>query len=305
MLSRARFSLLFFLISAVVSAQSQSRIDCNAMSSKILKQEVRYCVYLPSGYDGATKAATRYPVLYFLHGLGDNEQTLFNSGGWTLLDDLRRQGKMGDFLIVAPEGRRSFYINSADNSARYNDFFLREFVSHIDNHYRIRPGRNNRAISGVSMGGYGALRFAFAHPEMFSAVSAQSAALITASPAELDQTERSGAPLARVLAAVFGSPIQAAHWNENSPFVLAKRNAVAVRKLEIYFNCGQDDNYGFEAGAAALHDLLQKEGIKHKYHLYPGDHTLPYFLSHFDEVLEFHSRAFGRLREKPAGNMSR
>ena len=53
-------------------------------------------------------------MLYFLHGLGDNEQTLFNSGGWTLLDDLRKQHKMGDFLIVAPEGRRSFYINSAD-----------------------------------------------------------------------------------------------------------------------------------------------------------------------------------------------
>ena len=297
MLSHARF-LLWFLIAAVVSAQAQSRIDCNAINSKILQQEVRYCVYLPSGYDAATKPAARYPVLYFLHGLGDNEQTLFNSGGWTLLDDLRRQGKMGDFLIVAPQGRRSFYINSADNSVRYNDFFLREFVPHIESRYRIRPGRAGRAISGVSMGGYGALRFAFAHTEMFSAVSAQSAALITASPAELDQAERSGAPLGRVLAAVFGSPIQVAHWNENSPFVLAKRNAVALRKLDIYFNCGKDDNYGFETGAAALHDLLQKEGIKHEYHLYPGDHSLPYFLSHFAEVMEFHSRAFGLLKGK-------
>ena len=124
----------------------------------------------------------RYPVLYFLHGLGDNEQTLFNSGGWTLLDDLRSQHKMGDFLIVAPEGRRSFYINSADGSVRYSDFFLQEFLPHIESKYRIRPGRAGRAISGISMGGYGALRFAFAHPELFSAVSAQSAALITESP---------------------------------------------------------------------------------------------------------------------------
>ena len=81
---------------------------------------------------------------------------------------------------------------------RYSDFFLQEFLPHIESKYRIRPGRANRAISGISMGGYGALRFAFAHPEMFSAVSAQSAALITESPQELDTAAHSGAPLGEV-----------------------------------------------------------------------------------------------------------
>ena len=234
-------------------------------------------------------------MLYFLHGLGDNEQTLFNSGGWTLLEDLRNQHKMGDFMIVAPEGKRSFYIDSADGSVRYNEFFLQEFLPQIESKYRVKPGRAGRAISGISMGGYGALRFAFAHPELFSAVSAQSAALITESPQTLDSASRTGAPLGGVLAAVFGKPIDARHWNDNSPFVLAKRNASGLRKLAIYFNCGQDDNYGFEKGAAALHDTLQKDGVKHEYHPYPGDHSFTYFLSHFAEVMEFHSRAFGLL----------
>src|SRR5437660_504563 len=297
----ARILLLCLLILGLtaISANAQSRIDCDAMNSKTLKQVVHYCVYLPAGYDTAAKApGTRYPVLYFLHGLGDNEQTLFNSGGWTLLDDLRRQLKLGDFLIVAPEGRRSFYINSADGSVRYNDFFFREFIPRIENHYRVRPGRSSRAISGISMGGYGALRFAFAHPEMFSAVSAQSAALITATPSELNTADRAGAPLGKVLSAVFGSPIEVSHWNENSPFVLARKNVAGVRKLAIYFNCGKDDNYGFEEGAATLDRLLSKEGVKHEYHLYFGDHSLPYFLSHFAEVMEFHSRVFGRLNQE-------
>ncbi|MGA7399458.1 MAG: alpha/beta hydrolase-fold protein, partial [Candidatus Sulfotelmatobacter sp.] len=175
-----RSQILILLAVSVVSlpAHAQSRIDCNALNSKILNHPVRYCVYLPASYDaGATKKPPqRYPVLYFLHGLGDNEQTLFNSGGWTLLDDLRQQHKVGDFLIVAPEGRRSFYINSADGSVRYSDFFLQEFIPAIESKYRISSGRRNRAISGISMGGYGALRFAFSHPEMFSAASAQSAA---------------------------------------------------------------------------------------------------------------------------------
>lgn len=293
MRSNWRLTLLLLLLFPTAST-AQSRIDCSALNSHILKRAVRYCVYLPSGYNaGATQhPAQRYPVLYLLHGLGDNEQTLFNSGGWTLIDDLRRQHKMGDFLIAVPEGKRSFYINSADGSVRYGDFLVQEFIPAIEGKYRIHRGREGRAISGISMGGYGALRLAFAHPELFSAVSAQSAALITESPQQLDTAQKTGTPVAGLLGAVFGNPINVAHWNQNSPFLLAKKNAMALKNMAIYFNCGRDDNYGFETGAAQLHDELQKEGVKHEYHAYPGDHSIGYFLSHFDEVMEFHSRMF-------------
>jgi S-formylglutathione hydrolase FrmB len=278
------------------SSQAQSRIDCAALNSQLLKQPVHYCVYLPAGYDAAAKApgSARYPVLYFLHGLGDNEQTLFNSGGWTLLDEMRSKHEIGNFLIVAPEGRRSFYINSADGKFRYSDFFLREFMPYIEGKYRCGASRKKRAISGISMGGYGALRFAFARPDLFSAVSAQSAALITESPAELDAASRTGAPLGKILAAVFGDPIDVAHWNANSPFILARKNAVGLHKMAVYFNCGQDDNYGFEKGATALHEELVKEGVKHDYRPYQGDHSVTYFLTHFAEVMQFHSKAFGQ-----------
>ena len=298
MQSCLRIVCVFAILIVSLSAQAQSRIQCDALSSQILKYPVHYCIYLPASYDaGASKTVPEhYPVLYFLHGLGDNEKTLFNSGGWTLLDDLRQEHKLGEFLIVAPEGRRSFYINSADGSVRYSDFFLQEFIPLIEKKYRIAKGRSNRAISGISMGGYGALRFAFSHPEMFSAVSAQSAALITESPQDLDTAARSGAPLGKMLADVFGNPIDSSHWKNNDPFLLAQKNAAALKRLAIYFNCGQDDNYGFEKGAAALHEELQKEGVKHEYHLYPGDHSLTYFLVHFSEVMEFHSRAFGLVQ---------
>jgi len=121
-----------------------------------------------------------------MHGLGDNEQTLFKSGGWDLIQDLRQKRQVPDFLVVAPEGRRSFYINSADGRVRYSDFFIREFIPYIESHYSIRRERSARAISGFSMGGYGALRFAFAHPELFSSVSAQSAALIAEPPRQAE-----------------------------------------------------------------------------------------------------------------------
>ncbi len=293
---------IFLSIFLPAPAWSQSRIDCSAIKSRVLKQTVHYCVLLPASYDSKeSKAAKRqYPVLYFLHGLGDNEQTLFKTGGWTVIDDLRQEYKIGEFLIVAPEGKRSFYINSADGKVPYSDFFLSEFMPHIEGKFRIRPGREARGISGISMGGYGALHFAFAHPELFSSVSAQSAALITQSPQELNTAEKSRSPLSGMLAVVFGRPIDARHWNENNPLVLAKTNRARLRNLAIYFNCGDEDNYRFDEGAKALHQILDSEGVKHEYHLYPGDHSPEYFFSHFAETMQFHSRVFAS--EKPAGS---
>jgi S-formylglutathione hydrolase FrmB len=282
-------TLLIFL---PLAAKAQSRTDCSVLNSRILKQAVHYCVQLPPDYDAKASAARRYPVLYFLHGLGQNEQTLFSTGGWSVIDDLRRQNKIGDFLVVAPEGKRTFYINSPGNTLRYSDFFLQEFIPAVERKYRTLPGRKNRAITGVSMGGYGALRFAFAHPELFASVSAQSAALITQTPQELSSAGRSGTPLGRLIGPAFGQPINVPHWNENSVFVLARKNQSGLRTQAIYFNCGEQDDFGFEDGAAALHKQLQTEGVKHEYRSYPGDHSLTYFLSHMGEVMEFHSHAF-------------
>ena len=290
----------FLLLLAALCPQTraQSRIDCAAMNSRILHHAVRYCVLLPPGYDAkdSKRSAQRYPVLYFLHGLGEDEQTLFNTGGWNLIEDLRQQHKIGDFLIVSPEGGRTFFINSANGKVRYSDFFLDEFMPLIQRKYRVRPGRAGRAISGVSMGGYGALRMAVAHPELFSAVSAESAALITDSPKELDAAMQSGSPVGRILGDVFGRPIAVAHWRANSPFVLAKEHKSALRKLAIYFNCGREDDYGFEKGAEALHRQLEAEGIPHEFHLYPGGHSMTYFLAHIGDVLEFHSRVFEKRK---------
>jgi S-formylglutathione hydrolase FrmB len=291
------FELLFaLLIFFSAAATAQSRTDCNVVNSRILKETIHYCVQLPPDYDAKASPPRTYPVLYFLHGLGQNEQTLFSTGGWSVIEDLRRQHKISDFLVVAPEGKRTFYINSPGNTLRYSDFFLQEFIPAIESRYHVRPGRNGRAITGVSMGGYGALRFAFAHPEMFSSVSAQSAALITQTPRELSDAAHSGTPLGRLMGPAFGEPIDVPHWQQNNVFALARKNQAGLKNLAIYFNCGQQDDFGFEDGAAALHLQLQSEAVKHEYHSYPGDHSLTYFLSHMGEVMEFHSHAFAEQK---------
>jgi S-formylglutathione hydrolase FrmB len=251
---------------------------------------------LPPNYEA--QRDQKYPVLYFLHGLGENEQTLLRSGGWGLIEDLRQQHKVGDFLIAAPEGGASFFINSANDHDRYSDFFLTEFIPYIETHFRTKRDRKSRGVTGLSMGGYGALRFAFARPELFGSVSAQSPALITETPRQINSDLRDAGPLAKLLGSVFGDPINIPHWRANNPFELARKNRVQLKTQAIYFNCGEQDEYGFTEGATKLHKQLLAEGIKHEFHLYPGGHNAEYFLSHLGETIEFHSRSFAATQRR-------
>jgi S-formylglutathione hydrolase FrmB len=281
---------------AVSSGFAQERADCRAFRSAILHSSLHYCVFLPASYSAADAKSRRYPVLYLLHGLGGNEQEMALSGEWTLLQDLRRDKKVGDFLVVAPDGLDTFYINSQDGKTLYSDFFLREFMPFIERAYRVRAARASRGITGFSMGGYGALHFAFARPELFGSVSGHSAALMREPPQGVSAGASSGNMAAQILANVFGNPIDRKTWDSNSPFALAKKNAAAAKGTKIYFDCGTEDSYGFNRGASDLDQLLKSNSIPHEFHLYPGGHSVSYLMAHREASFEFHWRAFESAR---------
>ena len=267
------------------AAAAQGRAECRTVPSTTLKRSVRYCALLPPSYD--TDKTRRFPVLYYLHGLGDNEQSLMNFGGWDLIEQLREQKKIGEFIIVTPDGGRSFYVNSKDGREPYEDFFIKEFIPAIERRYRSVGTRAGRGVGGFSMGGYGALRFAFKYPQMFVSVSAHSAALFE------DLPESFTAVFNRNLRA-FGEPLDAAYWKENTPFAIARARALSsLGMLRIYFDCGRSDDYGFDAGAEQLHKLLEQKKVPHEFHIYPGSHSGQYVADHLDESLAFHSRALG------------
>src|SRR5271155_127573 len=276
-------------ILAAPAAAAPGRAECRSAPSKILGHPVAYCVILPSDYD-ADKTKD-YPVLYFLHGLGGNEQMLLNSGGLNMIQDLRDQKRIGEFLIVAPDGGRSFYINSRHGKVRYEDFFTREFLPYIESHYRIRAEKKSRGVTGVSMGGYGALRFALRYPDLFVAVSAHSPALIEKLP-NIKVSSDQAAAVAAVLGKTFGSPVDAAFWERESPFTIVK-DEPRPAGLQIYFDCGTDDDFGFNNGNAQFDQLLTVRGIVHEFHLYPGGHDWEYFAEHLPASFEFQSHAFG------------
>lgn len=279
---------LAFLLCGV--APAQSRVDCSRIESKILSRPVPYCVMLPPSYD--KEKTRRYPVVYYLHGLGDNEQSLINAGGWNMYEDQLSQKKVGEFLVVTPYGFQSFYINSYDGKLRYEDFFLREFLPAIEKKYRLKPGRASRGIMGVSMGGFGALHYAFKYPRMFVSVSTHMAALQDKLPKEIGNT-----PEGKMMGTIFGSPVNEAYYQANSPLHLARTTPLAsLRALKIYFDCGDHDGYGFMVGNTQLDDILNHRKIPHEFHIYPGGHDMQFVLDHFNASLEWHSKAFGQSK---------
>jgi S-formylglutathione hydrolase FrmB len=279
-------ALAALLLLPALTQAATGRVECNALPSKILARSVSYCIVLPASFDA--NKTKHFPILYALHGLGDNEQFFLHSGMWNLVEDMQEKGQLKEFLVATPDGGASFYINSKDGKDRYEDFLLQEFFPFVERRYRVAPGRANRAIFGVSMGGYGALHLAFRHPQLFVAASAHSAALIEKLPVFLGPSPES--PRARVLGQVFGSPPNPAFWEQNSPLTLARTANLAG--LHIYFDCGDRDDYGFEAGATALDKILTARHIPHEFHLYPGRHDAAYFAEHLPASPVFASKYF-------------
>lgn len=278
-------------MTSAAPAQAQGRAECTVIKSEILARNVRYCAFLPASFD--QDKTKKYPVLYYLHGLGDNEQSLLNLGGWDMIEELRRQGKVGDFVVLAPSGGHTFFINSADGKVRYEDFLVKEFMPQVEKKYRAEGARAKRGITGISMGGYGALRLAFQYPNQFEAVSAQMPALIAEIPENFN-AGGSGSP-SSMMGDVFGSPFNRAYFERNNVFTFAKNDPVAeLKRLNIYFDVGNNDDYGFENGGEKLHQLLDSRGVPNEFHIYPGRHDPQFAMRHFSNVVEFQWKAIGR-----------
>jgi S-formylglutathione hydrolase FrmB len=284
---RLLFNNVGILLLLASSAFAQSRADCSTIKSTILHRPIPYCVILPPSF--STDKTKHFPVLYYMHGIGDNEQSLINTGGWNLYDSLLRQKKVGEFILAAPAGYASFFINSRDGRIRYEDFFIKEFMPAIEQKYRAGNIRSQRGVVGISMGGFGALHMGFAHPDLFVSAAGIMPALMEKLPSSFGSDAQQ-----RLMQQVFGDASNVAYYNRISVFTFAKTQPVAwLKRMKIYFATGTSDDYGFELGGEALHKLLEKRGIPHEWHLDPGRHSPDFALGHFGPALEFTSKAFG------------
>jgi S-formylglutathione hydrolase FrmB len=281
---RALTLLLFF--STQLPAQ---QIEYKTFPSKVLGRDWKYGVYLPPSY--ASSPGKKYPVLYFLHGLFEDETRWSTRGGTDqIMTKMIADGKIGEFIVAIPYGGTSFYTNTRDGSEKWEDAIVNEFIPMIESTYRVNATRMNRGISGTSMGGYGALKIAMKHPDLFGSASAHSAVLLQ----DLSAAKVSAGRLQRFQALfnkIYGINEDLTYWEANNPMTLAK-DTKKLNGLKLYFDCGTEDDYGFDLGARQLDEMLTKAGYAHEAHLYPGNHGWDYAMKHTNESLLFHWKAF-------------
>jgi S-formylglutathione hydrolase FrmB len=268
----------------------ENRVQYGLFPSRALGHELNYAVQLPASYN--TDQKRRYPVLYFLHGLHGSENDFEKRGIADAVTKMRAEKKIGEFIIVAPNGENSFYLN-AKNGTHYEDAIVKDLIPHIDQKYRTIPTANGRAIQGISMGGFGALTIAFKYPQLFSSVSAHSAALFAEIPSP-NSNDRRSQMIRHIVGDIFGNPPDVELFKANNPIYLAQSNANSIRKanLKIYFDVGDKDRYGLQTGNKILDEQLDKAGIEHEFNIFPGDHGWEYMLSVGDNSYKFLWKSF-------------
>jgi S-formylglutathione hydrolase FrmB len=272
-------------------APEGSRVEYKTFHSALLNRDLRYGLYLPPSY--ATSPNRKYPVLYFLHGLNENEMRWSSRGESDLqLDRAIAAGQIGEFIVAVPNGGTSFYTNLRNGTEPWEDMVVKEFVPLIESTTRVNATRATRGISGISMGGYGSLKIAFRHPEMFGSVSAHSAALIQDLNNPPPVVARRLDIFKALFDRIFGINQDLTYWDANNPFTLVK-DPSRLQNIKIYLDCGTEDEYGFYEGQKALDDILTKAAYPHEAHLYPGMHGWDLTKQHIIQSMQFHSKAFG------------
>lgn len=257
-----------------------------------------YRVFLPVGYADEKNAETRYPLVIWLHGLWEDHDRFYTRGGAQVLDDLAKEGEITEFIVVCPNASRdSFYIDAVAPDRNYATLIVDDLLDHCVETLRIKPERSARAIAGVSMGGYGALKIALDHPDKFGAVAAHSAALLPENPDNLEKEfpflkrwERSK----EALEAIFGKDLDKKKWTAVN--VREKARTVdpeSLDGLQIRFDCGTEDRLGFCAANQELHEILSKREIDHTFEAVEGGgHGWDYNKDVLPDSLRFLSARF-------------
>ena len=273
-----------FLISInLIFAQSQV-FDNLKMDSEILNMERKYAVYLPPDYDTSSRS---YPVLYLLHGLGDDQT------GWIQFLEVKKiadnsilNGDATPMIIVMPDANtgRIGYFNIPSKNWMYEDFFFNELMPYVESKYRIKSDKRFRAISGLSMGCGCTLTYALHRPDLFSAAAPLSSATGSIDVDEsLERIRRYGFQFTR-------DEMQSL-LKTNHPLELIED--IPLNKLNSvrwYIDCG-DDDYLYEDNSL-LHIAFKKRGINHEYRVRDGAHTWTYWRESLPTVLEFVSAGF-------------
>lgn len=274
----------------ITSAQrgARSTVETVQFQSTLVGKTLPYNVVLPSDYH--VSRVTRYPVLYLLHGLAGHYSD------WLTRTNVADYALQYRVIVVMPEGNDGWYTDHATvTSDKYESYFIRELLPDVQKRYRTIESRYGRGIAGLSMGGYGALKFGLKYPGTFAFAGSMSGALRPTT-----WTEEELKDFKAIRDSVFGvfGPMGSDTRNANDIHQIA-RNATAARISSLpyfYLDCGTEDILASDNARFAA--LLAEKKIAHEYRQLPGSHNWQYWDQQVREVLRIAAEKLRAQRSK-------
>lgn len=242
--------------------------------SAALERNWSYAMYLPDGYESSN---LRYPVLYLLHGNGGNLYTWVNDGHiQQTADALIARGDIPPCVIVMPDAGTTWFV---DRKEKMETAVIVDLVADVERNWKVLTTRQGRLVGGLSMGGYGAMRFALKYPEMFVAAALLSPAIYNPEPPGNSSARRVG---------VFGAPeFDASVWKAyNYP---ALWDAYLAKNLPVpmYVNSGDDDDFFIEAEATQFYSLLRRNKQPAELRIVDGAHVWAVWESTIGDAMKY------------------
>jgi len=261
-----------FLVLLSIIACRAAVVDTVLTYSPSMKKNIKAVVITPDNY----ASGKEYPVIYLLHGFGDNY------AGW--IKKAKGVDKLSDLygvIIVCPDGARSWYLDSPVNeSLKYETYISDELVKWVDQKYKTIRDRSGRAITGLSMGGHGALYLAFRHQDVYGAAGSMSGGVdIRPFPNNWD------------MAACLGKYAEKPeNWEKNT--VINLLYLLTPNRLALIIDCGTEDFF-FKVNQD-LHEQLMERNIPHDFITRPGVHNWVYWTNSIQYQVLFMSRFFSK-----------
>jgi enterochelin esterase-like enzyme len=274
--------LAVFVVSIATFAPTHaSVVVTREFDSKALSRKWAYTVYLPDGYE---TSGLRYPVFYLLHGNGQTRNDWSVSGRiQPTTDQLIASGQIPPTIIVMPDAGTTWYIDRKENM---ETAFMEDLMPDVEANFRTIAARDGRVVGGLSMGGYGALRFALRYPEKFAAAALLSPAIYDPEPPENSGARRVG---------VFGAPAYDGEvWKQYNYPVLLDAYFAKKQPVPMYINSGDDDEFMIEADATKLYSLLRKNRQPAELRIVNGSHSWPVWESTIADAMSYVCRYVAR-----------
>lgn len=286
-------NLIFFILLFVSFAgfsQKGKVMESLKCESKLINAPENYSIYLPAGYETSTR---KYPVLYLLHGYSDDETDWIQFGEVAqIADEGIENGDFPPVIIVMPSGNISWYCNDYKMINPWEDMFIKEFIPAIEKTYRVRSERQFRAISGLSMGGYGSLMLSMRYPDLFSSCVAFSSGTFT----DEEIVEMPDKRYNMFFGDIFGKGLIGENrisesWKAHSPLhLIYDVPKDKLKTIHFYIDCG-DDDFLYQ-GNSKLHILMRKLDIPHEYRSRQGGHEWSYWRSGLVDGLKYIGQNF-------------